>query len=66
MYEELSFIDRCPIKDLGEFFVEEVFNTEEIAKLNIHKGRVKNFHIFDSDRILSLASVASKCFKVIM
>ncbi|KAJ8316468.1 hypothetical protein KUTeg_004805 [Tegillarca granosa] len=58
-----------PFKTKDQFSVEEVFNTQEIAKLRIHVerkiGRVKDFHIFDGVMPLSLAPVASKCFKVV-
>ena len=58
-----------PFKGKSEqFTVQEVFETQEIAKVRIHVersiGRVKNFHLFDGVLPLSLAPIASKCFQV--
>ena len=50
-----------------QFTVDEVFETKKIASLRIRVersiGRVKKFHLFDGVLPLSLAPIASKCFK---
>ena len=57
-----------PFKKNNQFSVKEVFETQDIAKVRIHVertiGRVKNFHLFDGVMPLTLAPIASKCFKV--
>ena len=51
-----------------QFTVDEVFETKKIASFRIPVersiGRVKKFHLFDGVLPLSLAPIASKCFKV--
>lgn len=53
------------IKD--QFTTEEVFQTQEIAKLRIHVersiGRVKNFHILEGVLPLTIAPLSTKIFQ---
>ncbi|CAG2189626.1 unnamed protein product [Mytilus edulis] len=58
-----------PFKGISaQFTTEQVFETQEIAKLRIHVersiGRVKNFHIFDGVMPLSIAPQSTQIFKV--
>ena len=59
-----------PFKGVNpQFTTDQVFETQEIAKLRIHVersiGRVKNFHILDGILPLTLAPLASKIFQVV-
>lgn len=58
-----------PFKGItAQFTTEQVFETQDIAKLRIHVersiGRVKNFHILDGVMPLSIAPQSTQIFKV--
>lgn len=57
-----------PFNTKGQFLVDEILYTQEIAKVRIHVersiGRVKCFHIFDGVMPLSLAPLLKQMFQV--
>lgn len=68
LQEKGCTLNISPFYTKGQFTVDEIFYTQEIAKVRIHVersiGRIKCFHIFDGVMPLSLAPLLNQMFKV--
>ncbi|XP_062592936.1 uncharacterized protein LOC134254435 [Saccostrea cucullata] len=68
LHERGCTLNIPPFNTKGQFSVDEILYTQEIAKVRIHVersiGRIKCFHIFDGVMPLSLAPLLNQMFQV--